>query len=104
MTPDEIAMTVVMMMLMSSAAGTFRTYRTIVISKPDQGHATSPQSSGRRTSTGTGPSPTGRRDEPAVDEADEQDEQADADADRPLQGQRHGLHDRLAQADQDEHA
>ena len=39
---------------------------------------------------------------PAIHEADEQDEEADPDADRALQGERHGVHDRLPQADDDE--
>jgi hypothetical protein len=41
-------------------------------------------------------------DEAAVDEADEQDEEADADRDRPLQVHRDGVHHRLAQAGDDE--
>ncbi len=45
----------------------------------------------------------GRHDHPAVDEADEQDEQADAHPDRPLERERHGVHDRLPGADHHEH-
>jgi hypothetical protein len=51
--------------------------------------------------TGGTPRP-GRRHEAAVDQADEQDEQADADRDRALQVQRDGVHDRLAQPGQHE--
>ena len=43
-----------------------------------------------------------RLDKAAVGKADEQDEEADAGADRPLEGQRHGVHDGFAEADQDE--
>ena len=39
-------------------------------------------------------------DQPTILEADEQDEQPDADADRALQRNRHGVHDRLAQTDE----
>ena len=37
-----------------------------------------------------------------VDEADEQDEEADPDPDRPLQAQRHGIHDGFPQPHEDE--
>ena len=37
-----------------------------------------------------------RRDDAALDQADDRDEQADADADRALQVERDGVHDRLA--------
>ena len=42
------------------------------------------------------------RDEPAVDEADEQDEQADAGPDGALEGERDGVHHRFPEADHDE--
>ena len=43
----------------------------------------------------------GRDDGTAIDEPDEQDEEADADADRALQGEGHCIHDRFPGADHD---
>ena len=86
------------MMLIRSAARTFSTNSTIVSSSPStKTHV------GRLDREVELDDRIARNDQPAIHEADEQDEEADADADRPLQGERHGVHDRLAQADHDQH-
>ena len=97
-------MTVVTRMLMSRAAGTLRAHRATVRSSPNQntkwaGVVGKTNVDGHRVLGGR----PGRLDDDAgVDEADEQDEQADPDADRPLERHRDGAHDRFAQADEDE--
>ena len=101
-TPKMNATTVVTMMLMTSAAGTLRTNRTIVTSSPSR-NTPSGCVFGKTKATGTGPVATGLlMIDPGIDEADEQDEEPDADADRTLQAERDGIHDRLAQADEHE--
>ena len=85
---------------MISAPRTLRTHSAIVNSRPARN--TNWAGVVGKTGPTIGTPPCGRRDEPAVDEADEQDEQADADADRALEGERHGVHDGFAEADDDE--
>ena len=88
---------------MISAAADLSTYSAIVISRPIRNTNVRRRRSGNEVDRDRvlGRRPPGD-DEPAVDEADEQDEQADADADRPLERQRHGVHDRFAEADEDQ--
>ena len=93
--------------------------RTVVTRMPDQQRAAASRGPAARrvsrrptSATATGaavssPSVTGTPGGPgftmpAVTEADEEDEEADADADRPLQRQRDGVHDRLAEAGEDQ--
>ena len=75
------------------------THRTIVSSRPNRKTNCAVVVGKTGTTIGAPPGAVAD-DEAAVDEADEQDEQADADADRPLQRQRDGVHDRLAEADE----
>ena len=103
-TPVRIATMVVTRMLSRSAAGTLRAHSATVRSSPNQNTkwAGVGREDERRRDRVLRRRAGGLDDDPGVDEADEQDEQADADADGALQRQRDGAHDRLAQADQDE--
>ena len=83
---------------MTSAALILRTHRISVSARPNR-NTNWAVVVGKLAVTGM---PLALHDEAAVDEADEQDEQADAGPDGPLQGQRHGVHDRFAEADDDE--
>ena len=94
------ASTVVTRMLITSAARILSTHRTIVRIRPIQ-NTKSAGVVGRWNVTG-GPGGRRRTDEAAAGEADEQDEQADADADRLLERERHGVHHGLAEADEDQ--
>ena len=102
--PTAIATIVVTRMLMSSAPGIFRAHSVIVIreAEPEDEVRRLGREDERDGHRVLGRCPAGLDDDPGVDEADEQDEQADADPDRPLERQRDGPHDRLAQADEDE--
>ena len=84
-TPVTIAMIVVARMLMISAARILSAYRMNVMARPMM-KTSWPIVVGnderRRAAT---PTLSGVDDQAAVDEADEQDEQADADADRSLE-------------------
>ena len=110
-TPATRATAVVAKIEMTSAARTFMTHRTIVSARPNRNTnwPGSVGNDGRHERAGAVRQRHERRaarlDEAAVGKADEQDEQADARADGPLQGQRHGIHDSFPEADghQDHH-